>query len=58
MEIRSTDTPSRELLLLADESEASVADYLPRSRCYAAFADGQIVGHTCCCTHAPSRPKW
>lgn len=44
MEIRPTDTPSRELLLLADESEASVADYLPRSRCYAAFADGQIVG--------------
>lgn len=44
MEIRATDTPSRALLLLADESEDSIADYLPRSRCYAAFADGQIVG--------------
>lgn len=44
MEIRPTDTPSRELLLLADESEDSIADYLPRSRCYAAFVDGQIVG--------------
>lgn len=44
MEIRPTDTPSRELLLLADESEDSIADYLPRSRCYAAFVNGQIVG--------------
>lgn len=44
MEIRPTDTPSRELLLLADESEASVNDYLPRSRCYAAFEGGQIIG--------------
>ena len=44
MEIRPTDTPSRELLLLADESEVSVNDYLPRSRCYAAFEGGQIIG--------------
>lgn len=44
MEIHPTDTPSRELLLLADESEASIADYLPRSHCYAAFIDGRIVG--------------
>lgn len=44
MEIRLTDTPSRALLLLADESEASVNDYLPRSRCYAAFEGDQIIG--------------
>lgn len=44
MEIRLTDTPSRELLLLADESEASIADYVPRSHCYTAFSDGQIIG--------------
>ena len=44
MEIRPTNTPSHELLLLADESEASVNDYLPRSRCYAAFEGGQIIG--------------
>lgn len=44
MDIHYTDTPSRELLLLADESEESIADYLPRNRCYAAFADGQIIG--------------
>ncbi|HIW66400.1 MAG TPA: GNAT family N-acetyltransferase [Candidatus Alistipes intestinipullorum] len=44
MEIRPTHTPSRELLLLADESEASVADYVSRSRCYAAFEGDTIVG--------------
>lgn len=44
MEIRQTDNPSRTLLLLADESEASINDYLPRSRCYAAFDNGRIVG--------------
>lgn len=44
MEIRPTDTPSRELLLLADESEESVADYAGRSRCHAAFEEGRIVG--------------
>ena len=44
MEIRPTDTPSRELLLLADESEESVADYAGRSRCHAAFDDGRIAG--------------
>ena len=44
MEIRQTDTPSRALLLLADESEASVTDYLPRSRSYAAFEGDQIIG--------------
>ena len=44
MEIRPTDRPSRTLLLLADESEASVNDYLPRSRCYAAFEEDRIIG--------------
>lgn len=44
MEIRKTNTPSRELLLLADESEASVADYIGRGTCYAACRDGRIVG--------------
>ena len=44
MEIRPTDNPSRELLLLADESEASVADYVGRSRCHAAFEGSRIVG--------------
>ncbi len=44
MEIRPTNTPSRELLLLADESEASVADYVGRSRCYAAFEEEHIIG--------------
>lgn len=44
MEIRPTDRPSRTLLLQADESEASVNDYLPRSRCYAAFEEDRIIG--------------
>ncbi|HJA97513.1 MAG TPA: GNAT family N-acetyltransferase [Candidatus Alistipes faecavium] len=44
MEIRPTNTPSHELLLLADESEASVADYVGRSRCFAAFEEGRIIG--------------
>ena len=44
MEIRNTETPSRELLLLADEVEASVAAYIGRGTCYAACDDGRIVG--------------
>ena len=44
MEIRKTETPSRELLLLADEVEASVADYIGRGTCYAAYDNGRIVG--------------
>lgn len=44
MEIRIPETPSRELLLLADEVEAPVADYIGRGTCYAAYRDGQIVG--------------
>lgn len=43
MEIHKTDTPSRELLLLADESEASVADYIGRGTCYATYDDRRIV---------------
>ena len=43
-EIRIPETPSHELLLLADESEASVADYIDRGTCYAAYDNGQIVG--------------
>lgn len=44
LRIRKTDTPPRELLLLADESSDSVADYIDRGDCYAAIADGTIVG--------------
>ena len=44
MEIRKTETPSRELLTLADEVEASVADYIGRGTCYAACDGGRIVG--------------
>lgn len=43
-EIRKIDTPSRELLLLADESEASVADYIHRGVCHAALCDGEVIG--------------
>lgn len=44
-EIHPIETPSRALLLLADESEASVADYLGRSRCFGITDDdGRIVG--------------
>lgn len=42
--ITRTDTPSQELLLLADESADSIADYLGRSVCYAAAQDGHILG--------------
>ena len=38
--IERTNAPSHELLLLADESEASVADYIGRGACYAARCDG------------------
>lgn len=44
MEIRKTETPSRELLTLADEVEASVADYIGRGTCYAACDGDRIVG--------------
>lgn len=44
MEIHKTDTPSQELLLLADESQASIDDYIGRGTCYAALRDGHIVG--------------
>lgn len=44
LEITPTDTPPRDLLLLADEGEASVDDYIHRGTCYVARLDGQIVG--------------
>lgn len=43
-EIRRCTAPPHELLLLADENEESVADYVDRGECYAALADGEIVG--------------
>ena len=43
-EIVKTDTPDRSLLLLADESEESVADYAGRGTTYAACRSGQILG--------------
>ena len=39
-----TCTPPRALLLLADESEESVADYIDRGDCYTALRDGAVVG--------------
>ena len=57
MEIRPTDTPSRELLLLADESEESVADYAGRSRCHAAFDDGRIVAEVVNIAVVPDRQR-
>jgi len=44
LQIRKTDTPSWELLLLGDESPESVADYIDRGACYVAILDGCIVG--------------
>lgn len=44
LEITPTDTPPRDLLLLADEGEASVDDYIHLGTCYVARLDGQIVG--------------
>ena len=44
LNIEATDAPLRELLLLADESDESVDDYVGRSRCYAARCGGRIVG--------------
>ena len=43
-ELVKTDTPDRSLLLLADESEESVADYAGRGTTYAACQSGQILG--------------
>ena len=44
LEIVKTDTPRRDLLLLADESEESVADYAGRGTTYVARRDGEILG--------------
>lgn len=43
-EIIPTQTPSRDLLLLADESQESVADYIGRGRCYVARWGEVILG--------------
>lgn len=43
-EIVKTDTPERSLLLLADESEESIADYIGRGTTYVACRNGQILG--------------
>ena len=43
-EIVKTDTPERSLLLLADESEESVAEYAGRGTTYVARRDGEILG--------------
>lgn len=43
-EIRRTENPSYPLLLLADEGEASVADYIRRGVCYAARHAGETLG--------------
>lgn len=42
--IEHTDVPPRALLLLADESEESVADCIDRGDCYVALRDGVAVG--------------
>lgn len=44
LKIVKTDTPPRDLLLLADESEVSVADYIHRGTCYTAVLGENIVG--------------
>ncbi|MCM1151354.1 MAG: GNAT family N-acetyltransferase [Alistipes sp.] len=44
MEIRKTDTPPWDLLLLGDESPESVADYIDRGDCYVAVEEGRTVG--------------
>lgn len=43
-EIVQTENPSYPLLLLADEGEASVADYIHRGVCYVAVHAGVTVG--------------
>lgn len=43
LKIEKTDAPSRELLLLADESEA-LDDYIDRGTVYAALCGDRIVG--------------
>ena len=44
LSIERTNAPSHELLLLADESEASVADYIGRGACYAARCGDTLAG--------------
>lgn len=42
--ITTTDNPPRELLLLADESENSISDYIGRGTCCVAIQDNQVLG--------------
>lgn len=44
IEIIKIQTPPIELLLLADESQASIDDYINRGECYAAQSDDEVVG--------------
>lgn len=44
LEICKTHTPPRDLLLLADEGEASVNDYMDRGVCHVAKRGGLIIG--------------
>jgi len=43
-EITRIEEPPRGLLLLADESEASVDDYIGRGTCYGAVRGGALLG--------------
>lgn len=43
-EIRETQTPPRDLLLMADEPEASVNDYIHRGVCHVAVSGDRILG--------------
>lgn len=52
-EIRKTDTPPWELLLLGDESPESVAHYIERATCYVATAENRAVG---VCMVIPTHP--
>lgn len=44
LRITYTETPQRDLLLLADESEESVADYIHRGACYVARLGATTLG--------------
>lgn len=44
IEILRTDSPPRDLVLLADESQEAVADYIGRGVCYIARLGGEAVG--------------
>lgn len=44
LKITITDNPPRELLLLADESENSISDYIGRGTCCVAIRNDEILG--------------